>query len=222
MTYPACITKTELCSSCYNGESQTCSTSSNAGSGCATCNSACQTAQNYCSVNQAVSHWVGVFPMTGCQATDEFIHRGWKASEWNATLKKLADAAALGELQSQGTIPTQITVAADPDNTSPHPAGSLITAAAYNSLVDSINHFNRSVGKVSAGDVIRASHALALKNGYNSATFNTNVCDVCNAGGQSECACNCSCSCSCDCNCGCSCSCSCSNPCPCANPNPTP
>lgn len=223
-TYPSCISDSEICNFCY--ASQTCVNCVD-GSGnhpcsayCNTgCNTKCDVAQTFCynGVLTVIDHADVPDFMTGCWVKDEFIFRNWRAADWNKVLDQLKDAAALGLVENQGTIPAQIKVTADPEN-APHPAGSLVTAAAYNSMVDSINFFNQSLAHVNVGDVIRGAHALALETGYNSMTFNDSVCDVCNAGNENRNMCNCDCDCACTCSCDCTCACSCSGcDCSCSN-----
>lgn len=223
-TYPACITDYQLCNDCYASQSctncinnntpPTCSDYCNSG-----CNTICDVAQTFCynGVLTVIDHADVPDFMTGCWVKDEFIFRNWRAADWNKVLDNLAAAAALGFEQNQGTIPAQIKVTADPEN-APHPPGSLVTAAAYNSMVDSINFFNQNLPHVNVGDVIRGAHALALEEGYNGMTFNDNVCDVCNAGNENRNLCNCDCDCMCDCSCDCDCDCDCPGcDCSCSN-----
>lgn len=222
--YPSCITDFQICNFCYASESclncndgnswRQCSNYCNTG-----CNTICITAQTFCNlgVETVVDH-ADVTPKTlnGCWQKDEFIFRNWTASFWNTLIKSITDAAKLGVVQNQGTPPGATQAVADPCNNT-HPANSLVTAEKYNQQVARINFFNKSlstvIGAAQVGcenaDVIRGTHAMALKNGYETMKFNKNVCDVCNVPEQNRNSCNCSCTCSCACQCGCDCDCDC-------------
>lgn len=186
-------------------------------------NTVCKVSQAYCNIGheKITSHSdVGAHPGIGCVAKDEFIFRNWTATYWNSLIDKLDTAEHMGYTQNQGPTAQGTHVTADPTNY-PHPQGSLVTAKQYNFIANKLNRFNVNVGTVQGSaevgcenaTVIRGAHAAALKNQYNNATFNPNVCDQCNTSSQTNPTCNCNCSCSCSCNCGCSCGCS----CPCAS-----
>lgn len=225
-TYPSCITDAQICNKCYASESCDTCYDGDGGNSCSAycnsgCNTICVTAQTFCNlgVETVINHAdISMFP-AHCYVKDEFIFRNWRAAMWNDVLQWQTDASKLGKIckqsQSSGGIPGCVQkVTADPEN-HPHPAGSLVTAKAYNNMVARINYFRQSLGTVvgvadnGIGDVIRGTHAMAIFNGYNTMKFNTNVCDVCNVANQNRNSCNCSCDCSCDCTCDCACSCSC-------------
>ena len=219
-TYPSCITDSQLCNSCYASQSCTNCKDDNSPPSCSDycnsgCNTTCKSAQTFCSngVQKIVNHADVPSFMSGCWAKDQIIYNNWKATDWNNVLKALSKAASLGKERSQGSLPSYTSASSN----------GVVTAEIYNSMVDCINFFNKSISKVNVNDVIRASHALALETGYNSATFNSSVCDVCNAGNENRNDCNCDCDCDCDCSCGCSCDCDCPCTCPgcscsCSNP----
>lgn len=210
------------------------STAQTSQSTCATCNTVCQASkQAYCTIHsQYIKDHADVGPYDEiCHAKDEFIFRNWTAAWWNDYQDDLLTADRVGKRQPHegGVSFPDGRAVADPCNNN-HPSGSLVTAKKYNDLANGVEKFpGASVPKVKgsaevgceAADVIRASHALALKTAYNNAKFKVNVCDVCNTASQFtfSCSCNCSCSCSCTCGttdaggcsrgCGCSCGCSC-------------
>lgn len=231
--YPSCISDSEICEDCYASETcqncyngsgdHPCSDYCNSG-----CNTICDVAQTFCynKVLTVIDHAdVPAFP-DGCWVKDEFIFRNWTAKFWNDVTKYISDASELGvdtsQQDSAGTLPSFDQAVADRCNNA-HPQGSLITATFYNQMCDLINFFNQNLQHVvgyfstpaDPGDVIRGAHAMALKDGYESMTFNSDVCDVCNAGNENRnkcnCSCVCSCSCACDCSCSCTCDCSCSS-----------
>lgn len=224
-TYPSCISASQLCTFCYASQScTTCANRNSDGNPCANycnsgCNTRCDTAQTFCNLGvQTINNHTDVpnFP-AGCLVKDELIFRSWTATFWNTLRTQLTNASKLGLVKKQGTIPASTAAVADPCN-DVHPANSLITAEKYNQVIAMLNFFNQNLPKVNQFDVIRASHALALQTGYNSGTFNKDVCDVCNVGNENRNSCNCSCACSCSCTCACSCSCACPGcDCSCSN-----
>lgn len=174
------------------------------------CNTVCNTTQAYCSIGHELiqSHAdVSTHPPIACTVRDELIFRNWTASYWNSLIDKLDTAEVMGKTQTHGAGPNATYAAPDPCNQITHPANSLVTAEKYNQVATKINRFHRSIATVNVGDVIRGLHAAALVSDYNAATFNTNVCDVCNTSGQTNPTCNCNCPCACGCSCTCSCSC---------------
>lgn len=193
-----------------------CKNSSSNCSGCQTCNTKCTDKQNYCDYGyQKIFRHPDVGPYTDiCMAKDEFIFREWTSEWWTDYQSDLLTADKMGMTHKMSNNPSLTQTTPDPTNV-PHPANSLVTADKYNELVDALALFHTSIPKVKGAaqvgcenaDVIRASHALALKTGYNSATFDNTVCDRCNTsgnqvGGSCRCgsacgACYCTCSCSC-------------------------
>lgn len=226
-TYPECITDDELCSKCYASESCMNCFNGSGDHGCSAycdsgCNTICDVAQTFCynGVETVVDHAdITKWPYN-CYVKDEFIFRNWRSAMWNERINQLTKAAGLGlvckQSQSSGGIPSSgAFTTPDPQNF-PHPANSLVTADKYNKMVARINYFRKSLSTVKgaaevgceAADVIRGTHAMALYNGFNSMKFNTNVCDVCNAGNENRNDCNCDCDCDCTCDCDCYCNCS--------------
>lgn len=174
------------------------------------CNTVCNTVQAYCSIGVQYirSHGdVGAHPAISCTAKDEFIFRNWTATYWNSLIDKIDTAEQVGKTVKQGAGTTATRAAADPQNVT-HVANSLVTAQKYNQQAQKISRFNVTVAQVNKDDVIRGAQAKALVDQYNNARFNTNVCDVCNASGQTNPTCNCDCPCACSCSCGCACTCS--------------
>lgn len=206
--YPICIT----CNSNSGGSNcppsdcrntLTCSSLCNAH-----CNTVCDTIQSYAQNGHKYLYLHGDIqghPETGCTGQKEIIDRAWTAKYWNSLIDKLKMGEIVGKTKNQGGDPLIFTYAvADPKNQVPHPDGSLIKAAHYNELGAAYKKFLSSLDEVKVGDIIRSSHAEALKNNYLHLKFNQDVCDTCNAGAQSfpgRCGCNCSCSCSCGCDC---------------------
>lgn len=182
------------------------------------CNTICNSSQAYCSIGRQsiTSHGdIGSAPQPGgSTATDQLIHKAWTAQYWNSLIDKLNAAEGLGRQSRQGSSGSATKVSADPTN-STHPSNSLITAEKYNQIRQKFAGFSASYPAVNAGDVIKSSHAEAMKTAFQRARFKTSVCDICNAGMQHAGSCGCNCSCSCDCNCGCSCPCDCSCDCSC-------
>lgn len=129
-------------------------------------------------------------------------------------IDKIDTAEQVGKTVKQGAGTTATRAAADPQNVT-HVANSLVTAEKYNQQAQKINRFNVTVAQVNKDDVIRGAQAKALVDQYNNARFNTTVCDICNAGKQTNPTCNCDCPCVCSCSCGCACPCQCACACVC-------
>ncbi len=207
-TYPSCIADSQLCSSCYASQSCLTCADGDSGNSCSAycnsgCNTSCNSAQTFCNlgVQTIVNHSdVPAYPGEAVSINDIIAYK-WTATFWNSLRSQLQNAATLGQVQNQGSIPSSDAVATD----------YIVTAAYYNQVVAMINFFNSSVSTAAIEDVIYATRAEALRTGYNTAKFNTTVCDICNAGNENRNDCNCSC----DCDCGCSCDCDCSCPCDC-------
>lgn len=150
---------------------------------------------------------------------DDIIYQKWTADYWNSLIKKINTAENVGRIVSQGSGGS---ISAAIGNQAPY------TADLYNQVRDKICHFNTSYSKVNKEDLITAAVANAIGTAYNSAKFNSSVCDVCNSdqtmrggcGCNCSCACSCSCGCSCPCSCPCPCNCGCSNPCSCPSNKP--
>lgn len=241
--YPCAQSKQQLCKLCNTVQSfPNCCESSSSKNGkneqkacdvyCnSACNSLCNTAQTICGLhNQYIKNHpdVGEWPglnrdIIACTATNEnpsgsgargdIISEVWTKDFWNSLIAQLNAAERVGRTQKQGKYVSAQTAVTN----------GAITANHYNSIRDKICNFNISYNKVIQNELITATKANAIRNAYNSATFNSNVCDVCNSGDQSVhagCSCNCSCPCSCSCGCDCPCSCSCSCSCQC-NKQPT-
>lgn len=182
------------------------------------CNTVCVTVQAYCSIGRQLitSHQtVGAYPPPPCMVKDEFIFRNWTAKYWNGLIDQIDTAEMMGETKCQEVGPAATYAAPDPCNNT-HVPNSLVTAEKYNQVVAKLNRFNLNLATVNVGDVIRGTHAQALHNGHADATFNTDVCDVCNTEGQNSPKCDCDCDCPCGCPCGCTCPCSCSCDCSCS------
>lgn len=158
---------------------------------------------------------VGAYPIDKI-SKDDIIYYKWTASKWNSLIEKLNTAGKLGLTRSQGGSGPSIGTISEND---------IITANLYNKVEEKIACFNTSYPQVSGGPtgtVITATIANAMRTGYNNATFNSSVCDICNTTARQtpgSCTCNCptcsscptcstcpSCSCNCSCNCT-SCSC---------------
>lgn len=194
------------------------------------CNSVCNAIQAYCNIGREtiVSHAdVPNAPATGCLTQDQTIHLGWTAAYWNSLGQSLQAATQLGQTMEHPNLPgaaqpqtvTARTDVPTGDTNASHLETSLITAARFNRLATAIRHFNRAAPtNVLAGAVIMGTHAAGIADNFNGATFNNNVCDVCNTAGQTQPTCSCNCPCPCSCACGCACPCSCSCPCPCNVP----
>lgn len=194
---------------------------------CATCNTVCQaTKQAYCSIDheniedhEDVGKYTSKTPHQ-CEAKDEFIFRNWTADWWNELQDSYLTADKVGKTKAQDSGVSFSDGQAKPDPTNvPHPQGSLVTAKKYNEISDAVSKFRTSLAKVKGSaevgcenaDVIRASHAVALRTSYQAAKFKTDVCDCCNTKVQWSVHCSCNCSCSCTCNCSCQCGCGCSD-----------
>lgn len=218
--YPTCISDGEICNLCYVDQASPDCSQRCQGYCISGCNTTCRSKQTFCdafSIETVIDHAdISAWPYN-CYVKDEFIFRNWRSSMWNGRLAELREAINLGvkcsQSETSGAAPCQQagTTTPDPTNT-PHPAGSLVTAAQYNQMVRRINYFNKSLGTVKGAaevgcenaDVIRGTHAMALYNGFNTMKFNKDVCDVCNTGSQhrtQSCNCNSTCDCYCDCNC---------------------
>lgn len=196
--------------------------------GCDTCNTVCDVEQSYCGGNAGTTQYikdhadVGAYTMV-CEQKDEFIFRNWTAPWWNDYQDDLltADRMGLYTAHANGVSFPNGRAVTDPQNKGPfpyenvpfqHPAGSLVTGAKYNDLVNALAKFSSTISKVQGAaqvgcenaTVIRASHARALRTGYNNAKFDTDVCDHCNTSAQKYpygCECvssSCMCSCGCD------------------------
>lgn len=217
-----------LCNTSQSGASSCCTSSSSKNSGgtqawaCSRfcnsgCNSNCQSAQTICKVNsQYIKDHADVGSYPGNTISkDDFIHLNWTTSFWNSLIGKLNTAENVGKDSSQGSGGSV---------TAPISSGAAISANLYNQVRNKIVNFNTSYpgvtnNQTSDSSIISAAVANAMKTAYESAKFDSGVCDVCNSGDQSihgGCDCNCSCDCSCSCGCSCGpCSCSC-GPCSCS------
>lgn len=242
--YPSNDPHTE-CTKCNNGEDMgdgtkgtDCSRKNTGSAG--TCNKG-QSCANYCNVaannncdskaqtfcNLGVQYIkdhadVGAYPIDEIQK-DDIIYQKWTASKWNSLVNKLDTASGLGVTSSHGGAGPSVGTISQDD---------IITANLYNTIEAKIAKFNTSYNTVTGGPdgtIISATVANAMRTGYNNATFNSSVCDICNTTARQTpgtCSCNCtscsacsscpscpSCSCSCSCNCT-SCACNCTS-CPC-------
>jgi hypothetical protein len=173
-------------------------------------------------VQEITSHAdVGTFSWTGCIAKDEIIMKAWTAAEWNTLAENIQTAYNVGLLQMNGAVPDFTEAVADPCNNS-HPEGSLITADMYNEFTTALQGLHSTLPTVVQKEtVISGEAADAQLEGFLNATFNTNVCDLCNAAGNQSSisgkncvggSCTCGCSCACTCMCSWACSCGCSSP----------
>lgn len=166
----------------------------------------CSSPQNYCSIGRQLitSHGdIRQHPAIACVVKDQIIAKNWTAAYWNALIDELATAENLGHQVNQPDTPN---VYVQPQQ--------VITADIYNAMIEKYNNFHAGLPKVSKDQVIYgANHAATLTGKYGQLTFNTNVCDICNASAQGGGTCGCSCSSSCGgcsspcCNCS-SCNCS--------------
>lgn len=166
-------------------------------------NNVCSSPQNYCAIGRQtiVSHGnTPPHPAIACVAKDQIIAKNWTAAYWNALVDALASAEGFGHEVSQ------------PDTENPYvQVNQVITAEIYNKMINKYNNFHGGLSQVAKDQVIYgANHAATLTGKYPQLTFNTNVCDICNASvqGHGDCGCNCPCPCSCTCGCSCNCSCS--------------
>ena len=171
-------------------------------------NNVCSSPQNYCAIGHqiVVSHGnMPKHPAIACVAKDQIIAKNWTAAYWNALVDALASAERFGHLVSQT------------DTANPYvQQNQVITAAIYNQMVNKYNNFHGGLSQVAKDQVIYgANHAATLTGKYGQLTFDTNVCDICNATVQGAGVCDCNCACPCDCPCDCPCPCSCDNPCSC-------
>lgn len=133
-----------------------------------------------------------------------FIHENWTVDFWKQLIDKLDIAETVGKTKSQGSAKE----VSYPIEDNP------ITYTFYNDIREKLCNFNVNYNEVKQNDLITAAVANAIQTAYNTAKFDSNICDVCNSGDQSihpacKCNCNCSCSCSCSCGCGCQCQCQC-------------
>lgn len=218
-----------FCQTCNTSQDHSCCTSTTSrnnstnvypcGTVCNSCQNVCNSCQAYCQIGRqsTTSHGdVPPFP-DFCVQQNEIIIKNWTAANWNKIIDNLREAWTVGKKRPHGSFPAVQKVASDAPTTgtsTTHVNNSLVKADRYNELVTIINGLGGTqINRVAVGDVIKAAHAQALKNGYNGSTFNPSVCDICNVTGAQitacPCACNCACPCSCSCGCGCPCSCSC-------------
>ena len=241
MSIPSCISDAQICSLCdtVQNPSDACistgsKNSSNNKSACSAycntgCNTKCNTAQTYCNLGYEFIKTVGgTYPIKEvCGASNEKcgydqydrIDTTWSAKNWNSLIDNIEKAEKSGSKSGQGSGGTATAAVSNKP----------ITMSQYNEIVTKLNAFkNTSIDKASRlnnQDIITATKANALRNGYNNAKFKSTVCDVCNAGGEhigGTCGCNCSCACSCSCGCPCPCPCNCSCPCGCSSPCSNP
>lgn len=228
--YPSCLSQSQYCTLCNTAQnpanactSHTSNNSQSNESKCSAycnsgCNSSCNTAQTICKVHsQYIKDHADVGAYPGVSVVkDDIIYQKWTADYWNSLVNKLNKAESVGRKVSQGSGGT---VTETIGNNAPY------TAKLYNQVRDKICNFNVSYAKVNKDDLITATVTNAIGTAYNSAKFNSSVCDVCNTdqtmrggcGCNCSCACSCSCGCPCTCGCPCGCSCSCSNPCSCSS-----
>lgn len=183
------------------------------------CNSECNEPQTVCIRGpQYISQHPDVGGYNGSTVKPEdFIHEKWSASYWNTLIGKINAAEKIGRLSPHGSA----------GSVSACIGGEQFqTASLYNQVNTKLCNFNTSYGKVKVEDLITATIANAIGSAYNSATFNSSVCDMCNTDQspyvKGGCGCNCSCACSCNCGCSCPCHCNCGAPCTCPYNNPTP
>lgn len=230
---PACVNIAAggFCETCNTSQNRSCCTSTSSRNGlsnlrtcaasCNSCQNVCNSCQAYCQIGRQsiTSHGdVPAFP-NFCVAQNEIIIKNWTAANWNKIIDNLREAWTVGRLRPHGSPPNAQKVGSDAPTTgtsTSHVANSLVTAARYNEIVALINGLGGgSINIVAVNDVIKAAHAQAQRNGYNSSTFNSSVCDICNVSGAQITTCPCSCNCECDCSCACGCSCPCLCDCSC-------
>lgn len=177
----------------------------------AQCNSDCETAQSFCSVDYQLIRKhpdVGDYPMKEANQNVTYIDELWTVANFSKLIARLDGAEKAGYKQTQGAS----------YNVDKPVSGTNITADFYNDIRKKIINFNVDYPSVKSGDIITAESANAIKEAYEAAKFNTNVCDICNTAEYYHPGCGCNCSCSCSCGCSCSCDCSCDCPCDCDNP----
>lgn len=172
-----------------------------------TCNSDCETAQSFCAVGyQLITQHPDVgddYPMEKAIQNKTYIDELWTVENFKKLITWLNGAEEAGLTKKQGVS----------HNVDIPISGTDITADFYNDIRQKIMNFNvtdENYPSVKPGDNITAKRANAIKEAYESAKFNTNVCDICNTAEYYHpgCGCNCSCSCSCGCSCNCGCPCS--------------
>jgi len=213
--YPCNETAATLCSAgatCYAGSVSACSNPSYGSqqntTPCPTCNtSPCNSSQAYCSIGyeNITSHGdVGSFSFGA--GSNQTIWKVWTAAKWNLLQDNYDTANDVGKVQKQGAGLSFTPATSDDGFT--HAKSSLITAAIYNQFSTAASGFNSSIPAVTQNSTIKASHSTAIDSGYASSKFNTDVCDVCNAGSEHNCSYNCACNYNCSYNCGCNYNCS--------------
>lgn len=215
-----------ICSSCYASQSCTTCSDANSPQACSAycntgCNTVCVAIQNFCSIGiESVYDHSDVGNQTfPCLAENEIIIKQWTAIWWNSYLDRLdsiynipGNNSGEGAKQPNPGINRVRAVASPPPQTAAHPANSLITADKYNQIAGTLRNVNAAVDDVAQNDVIKHEIAEALQSGWENATWNSEVCDICNAAANQN-ANNCNCSCNCTCPCSCPCLCPCSCPC---------
>ena len=223
--YPSCLSQSEYCelcdtaqdpgSACTGGGRNTTENKSDCSAFCNSgCNSECNEPQTVCvKMGQYIKDHADVGAYNGSTVkAEDFIHEKWTVDYWNTLIKKINTAEGVGLESPHGSAGS---VTAPIANDKPY------TASLYNQVNTKLCNFNVSYNKVKAEDIITVSIANAIGTAYNSAKFNSSVCDMCNTDQtlRGGCGCNCSCSCSCNCGCGCNCSCNCNctKPCSCAS-----
>lgn len=214
--------QSSLCTLCYSGVTErkkTDCSGSNTTGWCDTCNSICNSAQNYGALTQfqncAVSEHADIDFSKFNAVAGQGIHSYWTADKWNELQEVFELLYNIGQQKSTNQIVTPITFSRvcsfNDDN-----INSVITADQYNSFINASKHFNNSKTTSVTQNVTTISKSLSdqLDNLIDNNTFKSSVCDICNIGSQHYCAYNCSCNYNCcNYNC-CDYNCSCNSPAP--------
>lgn len=154
-----------------------------ANASCKSCQVTCKTSQAYCKINKENAYQViGKFEWKNCVAQNEFIFKGWSASEWNRLqewIRKAYNYNAHGSNSPPSMTP------ASSDSNSPD---SLITAKKYNEIVAALKGLKagspqtvKGASGGELGDIIRSYHATNLSTGAYEAKFVNENCDNCHA-----------------------------------------
>lgn len=197
--YPS-SSKSALCESCYTGQSQRTSSScsgSNTTPYCDSCNSICNSAQNYgnlsigkCSVLQHPD-----IDFSGFNAKQgDFIYKYWTADKWNELQEIFSLLYSIGNKKSTEDIYTPVSFTQVCKNEN---SNNLITADQYNAFIDaSTEHFNNDINTQTVekdNTIISKSLSDQLDKLLQNSFFNSSICDICNVGSQHSCTYNCAC-----------------------------
>lgn len=190
----------DICTSCYTELTQRSSSDcsgDNTTSYCSgTCNTSCNSAQNYgnISFNESGCQTLaehGDLSFSGFNATQNgIIYNYWTHSKWNELQEAIEDAYNIGQKsstnQSRDLYFTRVN------------SNDVITAEQYNQFSKNVRtNFNCSNGDAPLVEkdntIITKTLSDQLDKLLNNSTFNSSVCDLCNTGSQTNCSYNCSC-----------------------------